>query len=51
MKELYVKLAMDGDSAYILSWQMLDIGDWEYDSSLNVWIGDGEMGDVWLLDQ
>jgi len=37
-KELYVKLAVDGDDVDILNWQMLDIGQWEFDDSLGVWI-------------
>ena len=37
-KELYVKLAVDGDNVDVLNWQMLDIGQWEFDDSLGVWI-------------
>ena len=53
LKELYVSLAILGDSYEILSWRMLDIGDWEVDDRLPVWQepGDLELGDpmdVWL---
>ena len=37
-KELYVKLAVDGDNVSIVNWQMLDIGQWEFDDSVAVWI-------------
>jgi len=52
LKELYVCIAKNGNSYDILSWQMLDIGQWEFDDSLNVWQGDdgGDIGgpmDVW----
>jgi len=47
-KELYVKVAMYDDIINILSWQMLDIGAWELDDSLNVWLGD-ETFDIWML--
>ena len=40
IKELYVRLAIHEDSVEILNWQMLDIGEWEYDSSLGVWLGE-----------
>ena len=49
-KELYVKLAVDGDSVYIVGWQMLDIGEWEFDGSLGVWIND-ELDTPWFFDQ
>ena len=39
-KELYVKVGLDGDSVVIISWQMLDVGEWEFDDSLSVWLGD-----------
>ena len=45
-KELYIKLGIDGDSVNIVNWQMLDIGDWEFDDSLGVWIPD----DDFLMD-
>ena len=50
-KELYVKLAIDGDRVDIISWQMMDVGDWMLDDSLGVWIGDvvfGDITDMWL---
>jgi len=43
-KELLVKLAIDGGSAEVINWQMLDIGTWEFDDSLGVWIGDDMPG-------
>ena len=45
-KELYIKIGIDGDDVRIVNWQMLDIGDWEFDDSLGVWIPDDGM----LLD-
>ena len=45
-KELYVKLALDGDGVDVINWQMLDIGQWEFDDSLGVWIPDDDQ----LLD-
>ena len=47
-KELYVKVAVLADSIDIISWQMLDIGEWEADDSLGVWLGD-EMFEPWML--
>ena len=50
-KELYVKLAIDGDSVDIISWQMVDAGEWMLDDSLGVWIGEvvfGDITDIWL---
>ena len=46
-KELYVKLAFDWDRIEVVNWQMLDIGEWEFDDSLGVWIPDD--GDVMLF--
>ena len=43
-KELYVKLAVNGDYVNVLNWQMLDVGEWEFDDSLGVWIGDDMPG-------
>ena len=38
-RELYVSVLI-GDGYYeILTWSMVDIGDWEADESLNVWQG------------
>ena len=44
-KELYVKLSRSYDSYDILSWRMRDTGEWEMDTSLNVFMGfDDELG-------
>ena len=45
-KELYIKLAVDGDIVGVINWQMLDIGEWQFDDSLGVWIPDDDL----LLD-
>ena len=37
-KELYVRVAMDGNKLRVLNWQMLNIGEWEFDGSLGVWL-------------
>jgi len=59
-KELYVLLAMNGDSYDILSWRMLDTDEWVADDNINVWEGPdsldsldiGDPMDVWSgLDQ
>ena len=47
-KELYIKLAIDWDAVYIIGWQMLDVGEWEYDGSLGVWLGD-DSDSPWLM--
>ena len=47
-KELYVKVGIDGDSINIISWQMLDIGEWKSDDSLGVWLG-GDDFELWML--
>jgi len=52
-KELYVRLALNGNSCDILSWRMWDTGDWVVDDNLEVWQGPDEFGsidpsDVWL---
>ena len=39
-KELYVKIALRGDTYDILSWRMRNIGTWEFDDSIPVWLGD-----------
>ena len=46
-KSLYVELANYGDYYDILSWRMVDTDTWEYDDSLNVWLGDDTV-DLWL---
>jgi len=48
-KELYIKLAVDNGSIDVINWQMLDIGEWEFDDSLGVWIGD-DMPGVFTFD-
>jgi len=40
IKALYVNLAINDDSYYILSWRMYSIDEWEFDTSLNIWTGD-----------
>ena len=42
-KELFVRLAIHYDSYDILSWQMRDTGEWEMDTSLNVFMGFDDM--------
>ena len=42
-KELYVRLARSYNSYDILSWRMRDTGDWEMDTSLNVFMGFDDM--------
>ncbi|MCL2151523.1 MAG: hypothetical protein FWH57_00960 [Oscillospiraceae bacterium] len=46
-KELYVSVALSGESYDILSWRMFDIGQWAVDDKLNVWQGpdESETGD------
>jgi len=39
-KSLYVKLAFHLDTYDILSWRMIDTDSWEFDDTLNVWLGD-----------
>ena len=42
-KSLCVEVAIDGGSSSsyeILMWKLSDIGEWEADDSLNVWLGD-----------
>lgn len=39
-KELYVRLAVSGDSYDILSWRMRDTDEWVIDDSISVWLGD-----------
>jgi len=41
IKALYVNLALRGDSFDILSWRMYDTDEWEFDNSINVWLGEG----------
>ena len=48
-KELYVKLIIDGSRVDIINWRMLDIGEWENDESLGIWLGD-DIFDFWMLD-
>ena len=38
-KALYVSLVFIEDSCNILSWKMIDTGEWVADDSLNVWAG------------
>ena len=40
IKSLVVKVAIRWDSYEILSWKMVDTDDWEFDSSMDVWLGD-----------
>ena len=47
-KELLVKLAIDGDSVEIINWRMLDVGEWQPDDSLGVWLGDDLFTDIWF---
>ena len=44
VKELNVKIAVSEDSYDIVSWKMVNTGDWEIDESLNVWTGEGDFG-------
>lgn len=39
-KVLFVELALRDDSYDILNWRMWDTDEWEFDDSLNVWVGD-----------
>ena len=39
-KALVVRLAIDGGSCDILSWKMMDTDEWEFDDTLDVWLGD-----------
>jgi len=39
-KLLHVKVELSGDSYDILQWNVEDIGLWEADDRLNVWLGD-----------
>ena len=39
-KELYVKLAISDGTHRILSWMMVDTDEWEFDDTLDVWLGD-----------
>ena len=39
-KELYVRLTVEEGSALILGWQIMDIGTWEFDGSLDIWLDD-----------
>ena len=53
LKELFVCLAINGNSCDVLCWRMLDIGQWEIDERLHVWQGSGDFDigdpmDVWL---
>jgi len=41
-RSLFVRLAINEDSYYILSWRMYDIDEWTFDDSLNVWTGSDE---------
>jgi len=47
-KELLVKLVIDGDFVEIIDWRMLDIGEWQPDDSLDVWLGDDLSTDIWF---
>ena len=38
--ELYVKIALRGDTYDILSWRSRNTGAWEFEDSLPVWLGD-----------
>ena len=49
-KELYVKVAIFDDSVDIISWQMLDIGTWETDDTLDLWLGE-DIFEPWMLGQ
>ena len=42
-KELFVSIARSYDSYDILSWKMRDTGEWEMDTSLNVFMGFDDM--------
>ncbi|MCL2046854.1 MAG: hypothetical protein FWG88_10785 [Oscillospiraceae bacterium] len=46
-KELYVRFAYEGNNSSILNWQMIDIGSWENDGALDVWLGD-DYDDAWM---
>ena len=56
-KELFVQLAISGDSVDVFSWRMCDTDEWSADDSINVWGGPddifgGDELDVWSgLDQ
>ena len=61
-KELFVSFAFvaDADTYQIHSWNLRNIGDWEFDDSINLWTGDDtEFGflfdedapGVWLTDE
>ena len=39
-KELLVELAVGYDEITILSWTLQDKREWEYDGSLNIWLGE-----------
>ena len=39
-KALFVSLLLTDDSYQILNWKLLDTEVWEFDNSLNVWLGD-----------
>ena len=39
-KALYVELAFEMDSYEVRSWKMTDTDKWEFDDTLNVWLGD-----------
>jgi len=40
IKVLYVSLAVNEESFDILSWRIYGTDEWEFDDSINVWIGD-----------
>ena len=40
VKALYVNLMIHDDSFDILSWRMYDTDMWEFDDSMNVWLGE-----------
>ena len=47
-KELYVRVTVGNGYADILCWQMMDIGEWEFDASVDVWLGE-DFDEVWKL--
>jgi hypothetical protein len=41
-KALHVELVLRSDSFDIISWRMWDTDEWEFDDSLNLWLGDDD---------
>ena len=50
-KELFVRVSRTYDSYDILSWRMLDTGEWQMDTSLNVFMGFDDDGPMWDIEE